>query len=505
MLEKRCAFKALNPKLKSMVFGLLHQNNLNLLVNDSIHKHRKVKETEKVQCAILLHLIGDEALEIYNTFTFGEGKDRDKLNVLEKKFEDYVNPRKNTVFERYKFWECKQKVFGVGDIRLKERLLRESSELTLEKAASLCRAVEESAKQLKELRKQNVDPSEPEVHVVKKPTRGESLFDCNRCGTKHAVRSCPAFGKPCHKCKRKNHSARMCQMSRNSSVDEVSENTGEANTRNDPTLKLNTAQQVLRFVSVGINGTQVRFKLDTGAEANVLPFNVYSSLKISTSLQKTDVVLTSYGNFNVKPEGKVFLRCVVNGQSEMLPFFVVTVQSTPILGLQAACKKLNLVKKVNEVAPSPSTKEHIHDYPEVFEGLGSMDGEYHIVVDKTVKPVIHPPRKKRDGSLRLCLDPRDLNKAIQREHHRIPTAEDIATRLSAPEVFQKKNEALFARDEKEHDEIMAKLLEREKAENVKFNPEKLQYKVKEVKYMGNIVSESGQSTKPVKLQVDALK
>ncbi|CAB4026124.1 Hypothetical predicted protein [Paramuricea clavata] len=62
-------------------------------------------------------------------------------------------------------------VFGVSDIRLKERLLRESSELTLEKAASLCRAAEESAKQLKELRKQNVDPSEPEVHVVKKPTR----------------------------------------------------------------------------------------------------------------------------------------------------------------------------------------------------------------------------------------------------------------------------------------------------------------------------------------------
>ena len=70
----------------------------------------KVKETGKVQCAILLLLIGDEALEIYkyNTFTFGEGEDRDKLSVLKKKFEDYVNSRKNTVFERYKFWECKQ-------------------------------------------------------------------------------------------------------------------------------------------------------------------------------------------------------------------------------------------------------------------------------------------------------------------------------------------------------------------------------------------------------------
>ena len=80
---------------------------------------------------------------------------------------------------------------------------------------------------------------------------------------------------------------------------------------------------------------------------------------------------------------------------------------------------------------------------------------------------------------------------------------------SAPEVFQKKNEALFGdidgvevifddiivaahvQDEQEHDEIMKKLLERAKVKNVKFNPHKLQYKVKEVKYMGNIVSESG--------------
>ena len=83
----------------------------------------------------------------------------------------------------------------------------------------------------------------------------------------------------------------------------------------------------------------------------------------------------------------------------------------------------------------------------MFEGLGCMDREYHIVLDETIKPVIHPPRKvpysiqgklkeklsqlkvcgvvtkvdkptpwvnnlviveKRDGSLRLCLDPHDL-------------------------------------------------------------------------------------------------
>ena len=77
----------------------------------------------------------------------------------------------------------------------------------------------------------------------------------------------------------------------------------------------------------------------------------------------------------------------------------------------------------------------------------------------------------------------------------------------APKVFQKKNEVLFgdtdgvevifddiivaASDEKEHDETMLKLLERARQANVKFNSAKLQYKVSEVKYVGNIVSESG--------------
>jgi hypothetical protein len=69
----------------------------------------------------------------------------------------------------------------------------------------------------------------------------------------------------------------------------VSENTGEANTRNDPTLELNslfigtiTSPTISSawFVSVGINGIQFRFKLDTGAEVNALPFNVYLCIQI---------------------------------------------------------------------------------------------------------------------------------------------------------------------------------------------------------------------------------
>jgi hypothetical protein len=42
---------------------------------------------------------------------------------------------------------------------------------------------------------------------------------------------------------------------------------------------------------------------------------------------------------------------------------------------------------------------------------------------------------KKSGKLRLCLDPKDLNKAIRRENYSMPTIEDIATRLHGARVF----------------------------------------------------------------------
>ena len=42
---------------------------------------------------------------------------------------------------------------------------------------------------------------------------------------------------------------------------------------------------------------------------------------------------------------------------------------------------------------------------------------------------------KRNGSLRICLDPKDLNRAIQHHHYPLPTIEDIATRLYGAKLF----------------------------------------------------------------------
>ncbi|KAK3730998.1 hypothetical protein QZH41_006643 [Actinostola sp. cb2023] len=103
-----------------------------------------------------------------------------------------------------------------------------------------------------------------------------------------------------------------------------------------------------------------------------------------------------------------------------------------------------------------------------------IQGEYHIVLDETVPPVVHPPRRipealrkpfkaeldslcaqeilkkvdkptdwvnsfvcvtKPNGSIRLCLDPKDLNKATKRPHHYTPTLEDILAKLNGAKYF----------------------------------------------------------------------
>ncbi|XP_029645379.1 uncharacterized protein K02A2.6-like [Octopus sinensis] len=46
-------------------------------------------------------------------------------------------------------------------------------------------------------------------------------------------------------------------------------------------------------------------------------------------------------------------------------------------------------------------------------------------------------KEKPNGTLRICLDPRDLNKALKREYHPIPTLEEITPSLAGSKLFSK--------------------------------------------------------------------
>ena len=46
-----------------------------------------------------------------------------------------------------------------------------------------------------------------------------------------------------------------------------------------------------------------------------------------------------------------------------------------------------------------------------------------------------------NGDIRLCLDPKDLNRAIKREFSQMPTAEEVMSQMSSATIFSKLDES----------------------------------------------------------------
>lgn len=65
------------------------------------------EKAERIQCAQLLHCMGEEAITIFNTFVF-TNEEENKIEPLKLKFKNYFTPKRNLTYERYKFFTSRQ-------------------------------------------------------------------------------------------------------------------------------------------------------------------------------------------------------------------------------------------------------------------------------------------------------------------------------------------------------------------------------------------------------------
>jgi len=132
-------------------------------------------------------------------------------------------------------------------------------------------------------------------------------------------------------------------------------------------------------------------KLDTGAGANALPISELNKLAVISSLQPTAIRLTAYGASTINPIGTCELHCEASGSYHKVKFYVVDVNSHPILGLKDY-EKLDLIKRMDAIHTGQLIKESIKAlYKNVFTGLGKL-GQYHIALQSDCKLVVCPPR-----------------------------------------------------------------------------------------------------------------
>ena len=199
----------------------------------------------------------------------------------------------------------------------------------------------------------------------------------------------------------------------------------------------------------------------------------------------------TWNGAEMKPEGtaRIVIKNPKSQKKYSAEFVIVKGDMIPLIGARTAQQmKLITVNDNNFIKTSPpkqfkqpkvmqlgSTQEVLKKFEDVFSRpFGTLPGEIHIDTDPAIKPVITPPRRipaalkeplekelkrlvelavlepvenptpwvssiaietKKSGSLRICIDPRPLNKALMRETYQLPGIDELLPDPAQAKVF----------------------------------------------------------------------
>lgn len=309
--------------------------------------------------------------------------------------------------------------------KTRARLLKEG-DLTLQKALDICRANEATSTQLKTLSNTTNKETQQEVLAIQKRHQsGNPKPQCDKCGNQHYCHQpCPAQGVECYNCGRRNHFAKVCRSrtaaKNHKKVHSVAQQEG-SDTSDDffiGMVQWATTKSPDWKVTIIVNHQKTCFKIDTGAQCNAISRQKYHQLS-SKPLQKSHVRLVAFGGQRLNACGKVTIDCQHKGNLYPVVFEVIDQDVPNILGLKT-CVEMNLVQRLDTI--NSQTADVLDTYSDVFEGLGCItDASYHIKVDKSVQPVVHPPRKV----------PVTLRAKIQQELNRMEEL-DVIEKVNEP-------------------------------------------------------------------------
>ncbi|KAL0151936.1 hypothetical protein M9458_052743, partial [Cirrhinus mrigala] len=319
-----------------------------------------------------------------------------------------------------------------------------------------------------------------------------------------------------------------------------------------------------------INGALVTLKLDTGAKANLISMSDIKNMTEKPKIKKKPILLKDYNGKSIDSLGICRLKVTIKDKVNHLLFSVVAEELESLLG-DKACENLNLVKRVyhinhdnSAVTTSNSVDDIVRSFVDVFKGFGVLPYVYKIHLKENAQPVVHPVRrvpaplkdhlkkeldrmttlgvikriqeptdwvnsmvcvKKKNGDLRVCMDPKDLNDNIKREHYQIPKREEIMNEMAGAKYFTKLDASqgfwqirldedstkameniieglegvrayiddiiIWGSSLQEHNSRLTKVLQKIRVSGLKLNKDKCQFGVQELLFLGDKLTSQG--------------
>ncbi|UYV75047.1 K02A2.6-like [Cordylochernes scorpioides] len=586
-----------------------------------------INNPENEQVNMLVYCMGDNADDILLSCKIASDQLENYNKVIEC-FESHFIPRRNIIYERARFNQrCQQEgekvnefitalhslaehcnfgmlhdelirdriVVGVRDRALSERMQLDT-DLTLVKATLMAKQLESVKEQQSSLYQQDsIDQIKKMPNHIKETKRheqkirqfksnqlGGSSHGCTRCGNSnnHDWKNCPAMNSYCSKCKKKGHYAKVC---RSEALNEIKSEIAFLGSVEDNSKKW--------IVPIKVNNRQINFKIDTGADVNVLPLQYYYQGFQRIKLEKSDKILQGPNGIPLETVGMIHVKLQNKGQHLNSKIYIVDKLKQPLLSGETS-EKLNIVRMIQQLSSNFLNPKR--EFPEIFNGLGHAKINYKISLQPDAKPyALCTPRRvpiplmkqvkeqleemtrlgviesveeptewcagmvavsKPGGKIRICVDLTKLNQYIRRENYPLPATEHILGQLgnacyfskldansgfwqfglakesqklttfitpfgrfffkripfgitSAPEIFQRKITQLLGKIEgvvcfmddivvygsslEEHNERVRQVLKKIQEEGMTLNPEKCQFGVKTVKFLGHTLSSEG--------------
>ncbi|KAK0135266.1 hypothetical protein N1851_028900 [Merluccius polli] len=232
---------------------------------------------------------------------------------------------------------------------------------------------------------------------------------------------------------------------------------------------------------VRLNDIKVGVLIDSGASVNIISETVFNTLEPKPTMRAARIKIFSYGSDNALPITGVF-ECSVQAKDRNTEatFYVLKGNGHTLLSYDTA-SKLGLIKIINSVdlATRSVADELIDSYPELFTGIGKLKDfqvklhinpdiqptcqphrrvPFHVrqkveeelkrledddIIEQVtgptpwVSPIVTPPKPKDPDKVRICVDMRQANVAVQRERHLTPTMDDVIHELNGARFFSK--------------------------------------------------------------------